>query len=73
MPLQVRQTALSYDGSVLLAACEDGSLHRWDLQGDLAAAEALAAHTAAAEAKSEEEKRARAAQRPAAKGGCMHE
>lgn len=36
---QVRQTALSYDGSVLLAACEDASIHRWDLYGDLDAAE----------------------------------
>ncbi|KXZ50387.1 hypothetical protein GPECTOR_16g560 [Gonium pectorale] len=26
----VRQTAVSWDGSTILAACEDGSLHRWD-------------------------------------------
>ena len=29
--LQVRQTAVSYDGSTVLAACEDGTIHRWDL------------------------------------------
>ena len=28
---QVRQTAVSYDGSTVLAACEDGTIHRWDL------------------------------------------
>lgn len=27
----VRQTAVSYDGSVVLAACEDGAIYRWDL------------------------------------------
>lgn len=31
--LQVRQTAVSYDGSTVLAACEDGTIHRWDLVG----------------------------------------
>ena len=29
--LQVRQTAVSYDGAMVLAACEDGTIHRWDL------------------------------------------
>lgn len=29
--LQVRQTAVSYDGSTVLAACEDGTIQRWDL------------------------------------------
>ncbi|GLC45623.1 hypothetical protein PLESTB_001786700 [Pleodorina starrii] len=26
----VRQTAVSWDGSTILASCEDGSVHRWD-------------------------------------------
>lgn len=29
--LQVRQTAVSYDGTTVLAACEDGAIYRWDL------------------------------------------
>ena len=28
--MQVRQTALSYDGSILLAACDDGTVWRYD-------------------------------------------
>ncbi|GIL74200.1 hypothetical protein Vretimale_1963 [Volvox reticuliferus] len=28
--LVVRQTAVSWDGNTILAACEDGSVHRWD-------------------------------------------
>ncbi|EFJ49895.1 polycomb group protein, partial [Volvox carteri f. nagariensis] len=26
----VRQTAVSYDGTTILASCDDGSVHRWD-------------------------------------------
>jgi hypothetical protein len=28
--LQVRQTAVSYDASTILACCEDGTILRWD-------------------------------------------
>ena len=28
--LQVRQTAVSYDASIILACCEDGTIWRWD-------------------------------------------
>ena len=28
--LQVRQTAVSYNGSTVLACCEDGTIWRWD-------------------------------------------
>ncbi len=28
--LQVRQTAVSYDASTILACCEDGTIWRWD-------------------------------------------
>ena len=28
--LQVRQTAVSYDASTVLACCEDGTIWRWD-------------------------------------------
>lgn len=30
LPLQVRQTAVSRDGSVVLASCEDGVIYRFD-------------------------------------------
>ena len=28
--LQVRQTAISWDGAIVLASCEDGTIWRWD-------------------------------------------
>ncbi|KAG2437711.1 hypothetical protein HYH02_011089 [Chlamydomonas schloesseri] len=41
----VRQTAVSWDGNSIIAACEDGTIHRWDR--DPAAAAAAAAGSAA--------------------------
>ena len=29
--MQVRQTAVSFDASTILACCEDGTIWRWDL------------------------------------------
>ena len=34
--LQVRQTAVSYDASTILACCEDGTVWRWDSTAALA-------------------------------------
>jgi hypothetical protein len=30
---QVRQTALSFDGRTMLACCDDGTIWRWDVDG----------------------------------------
>ena len=37
--LQVRQTAVSYDASTILACCEDGTIWRWDSTAALAASD----------------------------------
>ncbi|KAG2441491.1 hypothetical protein HXX76_003113 [Chlamydomonas incerta] len=49
----VRQTAVSWDGNSIIAACEDGTIHRWDR--DPAAAAAAAAGGAGAGAAGMEE------------------
>lgn len=37
--LQVRQTAVSYDASTILACCEDGTIWRWNSTAALASSD----------------------------------